>query len=119
VSKKYLLSLIHAQGDIEESVTGIEEILMTNPAIKRRRKMQHSKLYRMIPTFGLVAVFALTASSLVKAQNEDVRGIVGTWILSWFRRVTRKWWLSLLLLAAGSLTAEASRPDCAPAALYG
>ena len=26
--------------------------------------MQHSKLYRMIRTFGLVAVFALTASSL-------------------------------------------------------
>jgi YVTN family beta-propeller protein len=60
----------------------------------------------MIPTF--VAVFALTAISLVKAQDEDVRSIVGTWILSWFRRVTRKWWLSLLLVAAGSLTAEAS-----------
>jgi hypothetical protein len=34
----------------------------------------------MIPTFALVAVFALTASSLVKAQDES--SIVGTWILS-------------------------------------
>ena len=54
---------------------------MLNMATSRLRRFAlHSRLYGMIPTLGLVAVFILTASSLTKADDEQERRIVGTWI---------------------------------------